>query len=96
MEIKVKCPAKVNLTLEILNKREDGFHNIQSVMQTIDLFDILTIKVEKSEKFEINLSGTSDEIPYDERNLVHKAALLFMNALDPSPLAGEGGWKPDE
>ena len=52
--IKVKCPAKINLTLEVLNKREDGFHNIQSVMQTIDLFDILTIKIEKSESFSIN------------------------------------------
>ena len=81
MEIRVKCPAKINLTLEILNKREDGFHNIQSVMQTINLFDILTIKVEKSEKFEIKLSGTSDEIPYDERNLVYKAILLFFNYL---------------
>lgn len=77
-EIRVKCPAKVNLTLEILNKREDGFHNIQSVMQTIDLFDILTIKVEESEKFEIKLSGNSDEIPYDERNLVYKAIELFF------------------
>lgn len=77
-EIKVKCPAKVNLTLEILNKRKDGFHNIQSIMQTIDLFDILTIKIEKSDKFEIKLSGTSDEIPYDERNLVYKAAELFF------------------
>lgn len=77
-EIKVKCPAKINLTLEILNKRTDGFHNIQSVMQTIDLFDILTIKIEKSEKYEINLTGTSDEIPYNEKNLVHKAILLFV------------------
>lgn len=77
-EIKVKCPAKINLTLEILNKREDGFHNIQSIMQTINLFDILTIKVEQNEKFEIKLSGTSDEIPYDERNLVYKAAELFF------------------
>lgn len=77
-EIKVKCPAKINLTLEILNKRKDGFHNIQSVMQTIDLFDILTIRVEQSEKFEIKLSGTSSEIPYDERNLVHKAIMLFI------------------
>lgn len=76
--ITVKCPAKINLTLEILNKREDGFHNIQSVMQTIDLFDILTISVEKSEKFEIELSGTSDEIPYNEKNLVHKAISLFI------------------
>ena len=77
-KMKVKCPAKINLTLEILNKREDGFHDIQSVMQTIDLFDILTIAVEKSDKFEIKLSGTSDEIPYNEKNLVHKAILLFV------------------
>lgn len=80
-EIKVKCPAKINLTLEVLNKREDGFHNIQSVMQTISLFDILTIKLEESEVFEIKLSGTSDEIPYDEKNLVYKAAKLFFNSL---------------
>lgn len=84
-EIKVKCPAKINLTLEILNKREDGFHNIQSVMQTIDLFDILTIKIEENNKFEIKLSGTSDEIPYDERNLVHKAILLFVENTNLSP-----------
>lgn len=80
-EIKVKCPAKINLTLEVLNKREDGFHNIQSVMQTISLFDILTIKIEESENFEIKLSGTSTEIPYDEKNLVYKAAKLFFNSL---------------
>lgn len=82
-QIKVKCPAKINLTLEILNKREDGFHNIQSIMQTIDLFDFLTIEISESENFEIKLSGTSDEIPYDERNLVHKAVLLFFNSLPP-------------
>lgn len=80
--IKVKCPAKINLTLEVLNKREDGFHNIQSVMQTIDLFDVLTIKAEKSKKFEIKLSGTSSEIPYDEENLVYKAILLFWKNME--------------
>lgn len=80
-EIKVQCPAKINLTLEILNKREDGFHNIQSVMQTISLFDILTISVNKSEKTEIKLSGTSNEIPYNEKNLVYKAAFLFLSKI---------------
>ena len=35
--IKVRTPAKINLTLEVLNKRDDGFHNIQSIMQTINL-----------------------------------------------------------
>ncbi len=77
-KIKVKCPAKINLTLEILNKRPDGFHNIQSIMQTINLFDILTLEIKKNDKFEISLSGTSEEIPYDEKNLVHKAILLFI------------------
>lgn len=84
-EISVRCPAKINLTLEILNKREDGFHNIQSVMQTIDLFDILTIHVDKSKKFEINLSGTSEEIPYDEKNIVYKAILLFVEQVNLNP-----------
>ena len=37
--IKVKCPAKINLTLEVVNRRDDGFHNINSVMQLISLYD---------------------------------------------------------
>ena len=44
--IKIQCPAKINLLLKVLNKREDGFHNIESIMQTIDLFDYLTINIE--------------------------------------------------
>ncbi len=76
--IKIKCPAKINLTLEILGKRSDGFHDIQSVMQTINLYDYLTITIQDSEKLEINLSGTSEEIPYDEKNLVHKAIMLYF------------------
>ncbi len=79
MQLKVKTPAKINLTLEILNKREDGFHNIQSIMQLIDLYDYLTFDVEKSDKTSIELSGTSTEIPYNEKNLVHKAAKLFLD-----------------
>lgn len=76
--IKIKCPAKINLTLEIVNKREDGFHNIKSIMQTISLYDYLTISIEESNKLEINLSGTSPEIPYNEKNIVYKAINLFL------------------
>lgn len=76
--IKVKCPAKINLTLEIVNKREDGFHNIKSIMQMISLYDYLTISIKKVDKNEIKLSGTSSEIPYDEKNLVYKAVELFL------------------
>lgn len=76
--IKVKCPAKVNLTLEIVNKRDDGFHNIKSIMQTINLYDYLTIKVTPDSKNQILLSGNNENIPYNEKNLVYKAAQLFV------------------
>ncbi len=76
--IKIKCPAKINLTLEIINKREDGFHNIKSIMQLISLYDFLTISVAEAENTEIMLSGNSNEIPYNEKNLVYKAADLFF------------------
>lgn len=78
--VKVQCPAKINLTLKVLNKREDGFHNIESVMQTISLFDYLSVNVEDDfNGIEIILSGNSQEIPYNEKNLVYKAAKLFFD-----------------
>ena len=76
--LKVKCPAKINLNLRITGKRKDGFHNIESIMQTINLFDYLTISVENSLKNEIILTGNSDQIPYDEHNLIYKASKLFL------------------
>ncbi|MFI3301233.1 MAG: 4-(cytidine 5'-diphospho)-2-C-methyl-D-erythritol kinase [Candidatus Gastranaerophilales bacterium] len=77
-QIRVECPAKINISLKILDKREDGFHNIESVMQSINLFDYLKITCEGCEGFFIDLSGDSPEIPYDERNLVYKAILKFV------------------
>ena len=79
MQLKIKTPAKINLTLEVLNKREDGYHNIQSIMQMINLYDYLTISVEDSDEELITLSGTSDEIPYNEKNLVYKATKIFLD-----------------
>ena len=76
--LKVKTPAKINLTLEVLNKRDDGFHNIQSIMQTVSLYDFLTFEVFEFNGIEINLDGNSKEIPYNEKNLVYKAALKFL------------------
>lgn len=74
--IKIKTPAKINLTLEILNKREDGFHNIQSIMQTVSLYDFIEISAEEGNG--IKLSGNSNEIPYNNSNLCYKAAELFL------------------
>lgn len=76
--VKIKCPAKINLTLEIVNKREDGFHNIKSIMQMINLYDFLTISITESPENKIELQGTSLEIPYDEKNLVYKAIDLYL------------------
>ena len=76
--IKIKCPAKLNLTLEVVNRREDGFHNINSIMQLISLYDYLTISLTESEQTSVELSGNSSEIPYNEKNLVYKAADLFL------------------
>ena len=56
MQLKIKTPAKINLTLEVLNKREDGYHNIQSIMQMINLYDYLTIRVKDSDEELITLS----------------------------------------
>lgn len=80
--VKIKCPAKINLTLEVLNKREDGYHNIKSIMQTISLYDYLTIEIDKGISNSINLSGNSEEIPYNEKNLVYKAINLFLERAD--------------
>lgn len=76
--IKIKCPAKINLTLEVVNKRPDGFHNIKSIMQMISLYDYLTISIKEGSQNKITLSGNSDEIPYDEKNLVYKAVKLYL------------------
>ena len=76
--MKIQCPAKINLDLKITSKRPDGFHNIESIMQTISLYDYLTLDAEPAENFEIKLSGTSNEIPYNGKNLVYKAIELFI------------------
>lgn len=77
-KIKIQCPAKINLTLKIKGKRPDGFHEIDSIMQTINLFDYLMIEVNDANENKILLSGTSSEIPYNEKNLVYKACLKFL------------------
>ena len=78
-KIKIQCPAKINLDLKILGKLPNGFHEIESIMQTINLFDFLTISAEDAPKTEIILSGNSNEIPYNETNLVYKATKLFLD-----------------
>ena len=71
--IKVKTPAKINLTLEIVGKYPNGFHELKSIMATVNLYDYITCEsaqIQKKEN-EIILSGNSDKIPYDKKNIVY-------------------------
>lgn len=85
MQIKIKTPAKINLGLVVLGKREDGFHDILSIMQTISLYDYLTFQFTEAEHLEISLSGSADTIPYNEKNLVYKAIELFYSKISNLP-----------
>ena len=77
MKLKVECPAKINLTLKIFEKDDiTGFHPIESIMQTVSLFDYLTVETNSSNKVE--LSGNSNEITYNKNNLILKACSLFF------------------
>lgn len=70
-----KAPAKINLALDVLSKRNDGFHNVEMLMTTIDLAD--RIKLTSLEEDRIEISLESRFVPSDERNLAYKAALAF-------------------
>lgn len=64
--------AKINLTLRVLGRRADGYHEIRTVFQTITLRDVLTFEAIEAERFE--LVCNSPDIPSDETNLVWRAA----------------------
>ena len=76
-----KAPAKINLYLNVTARRTDGFHDIETVMQTIDLFDVLHFSLFPAEKTEIALTFSSPcDLPTDERNLIVRAANAFLSA----------------
>lgn len=75
MEILMKAPAKINLTLDVLHKRDDGFHEVEMVMSSIDLADRIYVKVLNQPIIQI---GTSvSYLPLDDRNLAYQAAALL-------------------
>lgn len=75
--MRLRALAKINLGLDILRKREDGYHEVRMIMQTIQMYDVL--KMKKVKKPGISLSVNYPYIPSDERNLVYKAAKLLMD-----------------
>ena len=82
----LKAYAKLNLTLDILRKREDGFHDLAMVMQSVSLADDVTLSL--TEGTEITCESNLGFLPSDERNLAVKAALVFFRetGLEPQGL----------
>lgn len=72
----VKAYAKINLSLDVVGKREDGYHLLEMIMQQIDLYDV--IEIYKNSTGDINIDCDKKYVPCDERNLAYKAANLFL------------------
>lgn len=75
--ILLKALAKINLGLDVVRRREDGYHEVRMIMQTIHLFDQLSI--EKSREPGIHISTNLSFLPVNENNLVYKAGMLLMD-----------------
>ena len=75
--IELKSRAKINLSIDVLGKREDGYHLVEMIMQTIDLYDI--IKITENDIDEININSNSLDIPLNKNNIVYKAAELLKD-----------------
>ncbi len=77
LNLEKESPCKVNLLLNILGRRPDGFHELETVMQPVALFDRLSFERAASG---VELSCNDARLPVDGRNLVHRAATAFLRA----------------
>lgn len=74
----VNAYAKINLLLDINYKRTDGYHDLFMIMQSVGIYD--TVSVEKIKGRDISISCNIKDIPLDEKNIAHKAATAFFKA----------------
>ncbi|MGN1138461.1 MAG: 4-(cytidine 5'-diphospho)-2-C-methyl-D-erythritol kinase, partial [Ruminococcus sp.] len=77
MKIKVKAPAKINLSLDVIKKRPDGYHDVAMVMQSVSLYDYVTVETNDTDK--INIFCDYPDVPCDERNIAYKACQAFFD-----------------
>lgn len=75
--IKLKARAKVNLGLDVLRRREDGYHQVKMIMQSIGIYDVVIIK--KLNDPSIIIKTNVNYLPTNENNLMHKAAKLLLD-----------------
>lgn len=79
VQLTVKAPAKINLSLDVTGKRPDGYHLLSTVMQSLELHDLVTVSLDPGRKG-IRLSCGKAPIPSDSRNTAWRAAALFAEA----------------
>ncbi|MCF0230247.1 MAG: 4-(cytidine 5'-diphospho)-2-C-methyl-D-erythritol kinase [Parasporobacterium sp.] len=79
----IRAYGKVNLGLDITGIRPDGYHLVKMIMQTVDVYDEITVTAdgmtEKKDAYSISITCSDPEVPTDERNLAYKAAKLIMD-----------------
>lgn len=78
MEVKVKAYAKINLMLDIVNRRNDGYHDLFMIMQSVSVYDTITVTENKSKS--ISITCNIDDIPLNNKNIAWKAAEAFFEA----------------
>lgn len=77
MKLAFRTPAKINLYLKILSKRDDGFHELETLFQMVDLYDEIELETRSSG---IHLECDHPEVPGDESNLVSQAGRMLLEA----------------
>lgn len=75
--MRLRAMAKINLGLDVIRKREDGYHEVRMIMQTVRMYD--TLEIRKKQAPGISLRSNLPYVPSDERNLVYKAAKILMD-----------------
>ncbi len=78
--MKVKAAAKINLMLDILKRLDNGYHSLFMIMQSVDLFDVVT--VDKNNENKIIIECDKDGVPCNEKNIAYKCAMKFFEYCD--------------
>lgn len=82
-QVSRRAYAKINLLLDIIGRRENGYHDVSMIMQTVGIYDELTFTKREDEEIHIVIAGENpEELPCDEHNLIWKAAKLVAQAND--------------
>jgi 4-diphosphocytidyl-2-C-methyl-D-erythritol kinase len=85
-DLHLLAPAKINLILRVISRREDGYHELETWMTKVDLYDSIFVRLEDKHGIRLRCAGSA--VPLDESNLLWRAAALFLE--NSSRAAGKG------